>query len=183
MRHFKNAELAAIHGCCKFQWRISKINVCVNLNRRKCWNVLYFLQLELSSLFVLANASGVIINTCGWVKGDGYKQLTHVAQAFEVDIILVLDQERLYNELVRDMPTFVKVVFLPKNGGVSYWLFSICMNKITNPLVGGQHYSYTEQTSNLKNTATVYFLDHHFTAIENGWKNIHLSWFLDKQTG
>lgn len=65
-----------------------------------------------------ANASGVIINTCGWIKGDGYKQLTHIAQAFEVDIILVLDQERLYNELVRDMPTFVKVVFLPKNGGV-----------------------------------------------------------------
>ncbi|GFG35312.1 hypothetical protein Cfor_10314 [Coptotermes formosanus] len=65
-----------------------------------------------------ANASGVIINTCGWVKGDGYKHLTHVAQAFEVDIILVLDQERLYNELVRDMPTFVKVVFLPKSGGV-----------------------------------------------------------------
>ncbi|XP_067010563.1 protein CLP1 homolog [Anabrus simplex] len=65
-----------------------------------------------------ANASGVIINTCGWVKGGGYKILTHVAQAFEVDIIIVLDQERLYNELVRDMPTFVKVVFLPKNGGV-----------------------------------------------------------------
>jgi polyribonucleotide 5'-hydroxyl-kinase len=72
---------------------------------------------------MLANVSGVIINTCGWVKGDGYKQLTHVAQAFEVDIILVLDQERLYNELVRDMPTFVKVVFLPKNGGVSCPVF------------------------------------------------------------
>jgi polyribonucleotide 5'-hydroxyl-kinase len=79
---------------------------------------------------VLANASGVIINTCGWVKGDGYKHLTHVAQAFEVDIILVLDQERLYNELVRDMPTFVKVVFLPKNGGVSS-LFSIIYTTTT----------------------------------------------------
>nr|CAD7574586.1 unnamed protein product [Timema californicum] len=65
-----------------------------------------------------ANASGVIINTCGWVKGEGYKQLTHIAQAFEIDLIVVLDQERLYNELVRDMPTFVKVVFLPKSGGV-----------------------------------------------------------------
>ncbi|KAL1115892.1 hypothetical protein AAG570_006181 [Ranatra chinensis] len=65
-----------------------------------------------------ANTSGIIINTCGWVKGDGYKQLTHSAQAFEVDIILVLDQEKLYNELVRDMPTFVKVVLLPKSGGV-----------------------------------------------------------------
>uniref|UniRef100_A0A023F4J3 Protein CLP1 homolog n=2 Tax=Triatoma infestans TaxID=30076 RepID=A0A023F4J3_TRIIF len=65
-----------------------------------------------------ANTSGLIINTCGWVKGDGYKQVTHAAQAFEVDIILVLDQEKLYNELVRDMPTFVKVVLLPKSGGV-----------------------------------------------------------------
>ncbi|XP_076041049.1 protein CLP1 homolog [Oratosquilla oratoria] len=62
-------------------------------------------------------ASGVIINTCGWVKGDGYKSLTHVAQSFEVDVIIVLDQERLYNELVRDIP-FIKVVFLPKSGGV-----------------------------------------------------------------
>ncbi|XP_023708875.1 polyribonucleotide 5'-hydroxyl-kinase Clp1 isoform X1 [Cryptotermes secundus] len=72
-----------------------------------------------------ANASGVIINTCGWVKGDGYKQLTHVAQAFEVDIILVLDQERLYHELVHDMPTSVKVVFLQKNRGVSSSVFSV----------------------------------------------------------
>ncbi|XP_077300195.1 protein CLP1 homolog [Arctopsyche grandis] len=65
-----------------------------------------------------AQVSGCIINTCGWVKGQGYKMLTHAAQAFEVDIILVLDNERLYNELVRDMPKFVKVIFLPKSGGV-----------------------------------------------------------------
>lgn len=63
--------------------------------------------------------SGVIINTCGWIKAEGYKHILHAATAFEVDVILVLDQERLYNELVRDMPTFVKVVFLPKSGGVS----------------------------------------------------------------
>ncbi|XP_023709965.1 protein CLP1 homolog, partial [Cryptotermes secundus] len=56
------------------------------------------------------NASGVIIDTGGWVKGNGYKQLTHAAQAFAVDIILVLDQEQLYHELARDMPTSVKVV-------------------------------------------------------------------------
>ncbi|XP_043471503.1 protein CLP1 homolog [Leptopilina heterotoma] len=65
-----------------------------------------------------ARASGVVINTCGWVRGDGYKLLTHAAQAFEVDVILVLDQERLYNELKDDMPDFVKVVHLPKSGGV-----------------------------------------------------------------
>ncbi|XP_065335760.1 protein CLP1 homolog [Cloeon dipterum] len=65
-----------------------------------------------------ANHSGAIINTCGWVKGDGYHQILHIAQAFEADVILVLDQERLYNELVRDMPDSVRTVFLPKSGGV-----------------------------------------------------------------
>lgn len=66
-----------------------------------------------------ANASGVIINTCGWIRGDGYKQILHIAQSFKVDVILVLDQERLYNELQRDLPNFVRVVFLPKSRGVS----------------------------------------------------------------
>lgn len=48
--------------------------------------------------------------------------MTHIALSFEVDVILVLDQERVYNELVRDMPEFVKVVLLPKSGGVSSYL-------------------------------------------------------------
>ena len=56
-----------------------------------------------------ARASGVVINTCGWSRGDGYKLLTNAAKAFEVDVILVLDQERLYYELKNDMPNFVKV--------------------------------------------------------------------------
>lgn len=67
-------------------------------------------------------ASGVVINTCGWVKDEGYKSLTHVAQAFEVDVIIVLDQERLYNELKNDIP-FIKIVFLPKSGGVSVHMY------------------------------------------------------------
>ncbi|XP_071803579.1 polyribonucleotide 5'-hydroxyl-kinase Clp1-like [Asterias amurensis] len=65
-----------------------------------------------------AGVSGCIINTCGWIKGDGYKCITHAVKAFEVDVIIVLDQERLYNELVRDMPSFVKVVLQQKSGGV-----------------------------------------------------------------
>lgn len=64
------------------------------------------------------SCSGVVINTSGWVRGGGYQSLVHTAGAFEVDIIVVLDQERLYNELVRDMPDFVKVIVIPKSGGV-----------------------------------------------------------------
>ena len=33
-------------------------------------------------------------------------------------MIVVLDQERVYNDLVRDMPNFVKTIWLPKSGGV-----------------------------------------------------------------
>lgn len=65
-----------------------------------------------------AAVSGAVINTCGWVKGLGYKAILHAAQAFEVDVIIALDQDRLYNELKRDMPDFVKIVLQPKSGGV-----------------------------------------------------------------
>ncbi|XP_064647786.1 polyribonucleotide 5'-hydroxyl-kinase Clp1-like [Lineus longissimus] len=65
-----------------------------------------------------ANTSGIIINTCGWVRSGGYQCIIHAAGAFEVDVIIVLDQERLHSELVRDMPDFVKVLLLPKSGGV-----------------------------------------------------------------
>lgn len=65
-----------------------------------------------------SKSSGMIINTCGWIKGKGYQHILHAAKAFEVAAIFVLDQERLYNELLRDLPKFVQVVFLQKSGGV-----------------------------------------------------------------
>lgn len=74
--------------------------------------------LERMQLKPKLKSSGMIINTCGWIKGKGYKHILHAAQAFEVAAIFVLDQERLYNELLRDLPKFVKVVFLQKSGGV-----------------------------------------------------------------
>ncbi len=46
-----------------------------------------------------------------------------MCDCFTVDVIIVLDQEWLYTELVRDMPSFVKVVLQPKSGGVSLQSF------------------------------------------------------------
>ncbi|KAH8300698.1 hypothetical protein KR018_007485 [Drosophila ironensis] len=63
-------------------------------------------------------SSGIIVNTCGWVKGSGYAHLLHAAKAYGACAIFVLDQERLYNELLRDVPPGVHVVLLPKSGGV-----------------------------------------------------------------
>lgn len=65
-----------------------------------------------------AETSGIIINTCGWIKGQGYEHLKHIAQAFEIDLVVVLDEERLYKDMLEDMPSFVKVTWLPKAIGV-----------------------------------------------------------------
>ncbi|VDM59827.1 unnamed protein product [Angiostrongylus costaricensis] len=64
-----------------------------------------------------ANLGGLVINTCGWVTGEGRRSLKFV-EAFEVDVVIVLDHERLFNELQRDLPTFVKILHQPKSGGV-----------------------------------------------------------------
>ncbi|KAK6019829.1 Pre-mRNA cleavage complex II protein Clp1 [Ostertagia ostertagi] len=47
-----------------------------------------------------------------------YACIVSAAEAFEVDVVVVLDHERLYNELQRDLPTFVKILHQPKSGGV-----------------------------------------------------------------
>jgi len=65
-----------------------------------------------------SNIGGVIVNTCGWIKGEGYSSIVTAAEAFEPDVIIVLDHERLFNQLVQDMPNYVKILHLPKSGGV-----------------------------------------------------------------
>jgi len=51
---------------------------------------------------------------CGVIKRQAWLLFGNL-----VDVLLVLDQERLHSQLKRDMPDFVKVVLLPKSGGVS----------------------------------------------------------------
>jgi len=64
------------------------------------------------------NHSGCVINTCGWVTKQGYNCILHTAQSFEADVVLVIDNERLYNDLKRDLPDFVKIILQPKSPGV-----------------------------------------------------------------
>lgn len=67
-----------------------------------------------------AKASGVIINTCGWVDGAGYDAILHCAKAFEVDVLLVMGQDKLYSTLHSALSTGGKVIVvkLPRSGGV-----------------------------------------------------------------
>lgn len=38
-----------------------------------------------------------------------YQSMVNAADVFSVDVVIVLDHERLYSELQRDLPSFVKV--------------------------------------------------------------------------
>ena len=42
----------------------------------KAWNQILFVN-------VLARIGGIVVNTCGWVTGSGYKMLVHAAKAFD----------------------------------------------------------------------------------------------------
>jgi len=65
-----------------------------------------------------ARTSGLFINTCGWIDGVGYELLVHAINSFGADLVLVLDQERLFSDLTREYGSKLKVMKLAKSGGV-----------------------------------------------------------------
>lgn len=65
-----------------------------------------------------AKSSGVVINSCGWVRGHGYNAINFAAMVFEIDILCVLDEENLYLQLLKDIPSSVQVHYIPKMSGV-----------------------------------------------------------------
>ena len=46
-----------------------------------------------------AAASGLIINTLGWVEGIGYDLQMHAISALKASIVIVMEQDRLYNQV------------------------------------------------------------------------------------
>ncbi|CAI5716478.1 unnamed protein product [Hyaloperonospora brassicae] len=47
------------------------------------------------------NASGCVIDTSGWVDGAGFDLLVDAITAFDVDVVLVIGQDRLYSRLLQ----------------------------------------------------------------------------------
>ena len=63
--------------------------------------------------------AGVILNTCGWVEGVGYDILKTLIGQFSIDVVVVMDNERLANTLRKEtLPHDVAVAQLQKSGGV-----------------------------------------------------------------
>lgn len=73
-------------------------------------------------ILALARAGGMIINTCGWVDGDGYTMQLNTIEIFNPDYIFVIAHERLYSDLQTYLRTTnktnIQLVKLPKSGGV-----------------------------------------------------------------
>lgn len=72
-----------------------------------------------------SQSSGIIINTCGWIDGEGYELLLHCIKAFNVDVVLVMNHDKLYSNLISSLGSVdnmnysnVTVVKLPRSGGV-----------------------------------------------------------------
>jgi len=68
---------------------------------------------------VKAGRSGVIINTPGSMMSTGYALLKDTIRITRANIILVLDNDRLYNDLKSSLSgQSIDVIKLPKSGGV-----------------------------------------------------------------
>lgn len=63
---------------------------------------------------------GIIVNTCGWVENVGYQTMMYAMKALQVNVIVVLGDERLYSEIARETQgdTNLNLIKLPKSGGV-----------------------------------------------------------------
>ncbi|KAI9906177.1 hypothetical protein PsorP6_004749 [Peronosclerospora sorghi] len=70
------------------------------------------------------NASGCVVNTCGWVDGMGFDLLVHAIKDFDVDVVLVIGQDRLYSRLQSTLTNATingverSIVKLARSGGV-----------------------------------------------------------------
>ncbi|KAL1352476.1 hypothetical protein AAHE18_06G169400 [Arachis hypogaea] len=67
-----------------------------------------------------SRASGMVINTMGWIEGVGYDLLLHAIRTLKANVVLVLGQEKLYS-MLRDVlkgEPKVDVVKLQRSGGV-----------------------------------------------------------------
>ncbi len=90
-----------------------------------------------------ARASGLIINTCGWIDASGYDVLLHCIEAFAIDVILVMGHDKLFSKFTSDASDHITVVKLPKSGGVvervsirdtRFFLILICKHRCVSNL-------------------------------------------------
>mmetsp|Transcript_8265 Transcript_8265/g.18502 ORF Transcript_8265/g.18502 Transcript_8265/m.18502 type:complete len:339 (+) Transcript_8265:519-1535(+) len=64
-------------------------------------------------------SSGLIVNSCGWIDGEGFELLLHTIRTMSIDVVLVMGHDKLYSNLTSSLGgAAVTVVKLPRSGGV-----------------------------------------------------------------
>ena len=61
---------------------------------------------------------GVIVNTCGWIDGEGFEILKSIVTTMKIDVVLVMDNDRLFAQMKSEFGSKLQVVKIPKSGGV-----------------------------------------------------------------
>ncbi|KAG8186350.1 hypothetical protein JTE90_005878 [Oedothorax gibbosus] len=62
--------------------------------------------------------SGAIIDTCGWVEGQGYQSILAAARSFDISLAIVLSDNKLYSRLRHDLSPRIKIKFCPSLEGI-----------------------------------------------------------------
>ena len=69
-----------------------------------------------------ARSSGLIVNTNGWIRDEGYQLLLHAVKALQIDVVLVMGHDRLYSMMRQSIKKGdnlgIKVIKVPRSGGV-----------------------------------------------------------------
>lgn len=63
-----------------------------------------------------AGASGLVVNTCGWTEGLGYELLVYSIKKLRLDVVLVMEDDRLLHHLSKDFPG-ITVTKMKASGG------------------------------------------------------------------
>ena len=67
----------------------------------------------------VVKASGVVVNTCGWVdKGTGYNLTKHIITKANATMVLVMGDDRLLNMLKKDLPRTIDILKINRSGGI-----------------------------------------------------------------
>ncbi len=93
-----------------------------------------------------ARSSGLIINTNNFIEGVGQEILLHCIKAFEVDVVLVMNHDKLYSFLSNALnPPMTAtgagdanrtvVVKLPTSGGIVHRVSRILLGSMTMNLM------------------------------------------------
>ncbi|KAL1455703.1 hypothetical protein WDU94_009779 [Cyamophila willieti] len=79
-----------------FQYYVHKLSKLINVKRKQMQDL------------------EVIINIPSWIQGSCYRLLLKTCQEFQVSHVIVFESCIAYNQLIEDMPPFVKVIHTPR---------------------------------------------------------------------